>query len=227
MGGPAKHPTFPDEMPSMNAEPPTSPRVLLVIGHGRQTSFCHHLLQLVQQQLGAAGAELRTHDLLADEFDPVLHLEEGQLHAGRVDPLYDPLTATYQADVLWADAYVIVHPVWWFAPPAILKGWVDRVLVDDVALKQSDDGGPPTGLLTDRRALVVQTFNADRMVDKIVFGAMAKRFWRQSVFLPVGIKKAGYHPVYSVGTLNVTQRERVEDRLRRTVTAFWKTLQAK
>ncbi len=204
----------------MNTEASRTPRVLLVIGHARETSFCHHLLQLVQKQLSAAGAETRTHDLLADGFDPILHLAEGQQHARRADVQYDPLTASYQSDVCWADAYVVVHPVWWFAPPAILKGWVDRVLVDDVALRQSDSGGPPEGILTDRRALVIQTFNADRMVDKIVFGAMSKRFWKQSVFLPVGIKKAGYFPVYSVEALTTAQIERVEKKLEQTVSAF-------
>jgi putative NADPH-quinone reductase len=130
------------------------------------------------------------------------------------------LTAAYQDDVCWADAYVIVHPVWWFAPPAILKGWVDRVLVDGVAQRQSDNGGPPEGVLTDRRSLVIQTFNADRVVDKVVFGGMSKRFWRQSVFLPVGIKKVSYFPVYSVNALGGAKLGRIADRLERTLSAF-------
>jgi putative NADPH-quinone reductase len=209
---------------SHNNELGRAPRVLLVIGHGRDSSFCHHLLELVREQLSAAGVSYRTQDLLADDFDPVLRLAEGQLHAARVDPRQDPLTAAYQDDVCWADAYVIVHPVWWFAPPAILKGWVDRVLVDGVALRQSDSGGPPEGTLTGRRALVIQTFNADRVVDKVAFGGMAKRFWRQLVFRPIGIKKVSYFPVYSVCALGPLQLQRIEDRLQRTLTAFLATL---
>ncbi len=200
------------------------PRVLLVIGHGRESSFCHHLLELVRGQLLEAGVAHRTHDLLADGFDPVLRLAEGQLHAGRVDSRQDPLTAAYQDDVCWADAYVIVHPVWWFAPPAILKGWVDRVLVDGVALRQSDSGGPPEGILNGRRGLVIQTFNADRVVDKVVFGSMSKRFWRKSVFLPVGIKKVSHFPVYSVCALEASHLQRIDARLRRTVAALLASL---
>jgi len=114
---------------------------------------------------------------------------------------------------------LIVHPVWWFAPPAILKGWVDRVLVDGVALRQPADG-PPEGTLSGRRALVVQTFNADRMVDKVVFGSLSRRFWRRAVFFSVGIKKTSYFPVYSASNLDGDQLHCIEERLQRTVEAF-------
>ncbi len=196
------------------------PRVLLVIGHGRRQSFCHHLLEIVQKNLSARGMEYQTQDLLADGFDPVLRLEEGQQNAGEVDRKDDPLTATYQEAVRWADAYVVIHPVWWFAPPAILKGWVDRVLVDGVALHQPADGSPPQGILTGRRALVIQTFNADRVIDKVVFGSLSKHFWRRMVFPAVGIKKASYLPCYSLARLDAARLQRIERRLQRTLEAF-------
>ena len=202
---------------SSNSNP--VPRVLLVIGHGRRTSLCHHLLGRVEDRLTALGIEHQTQDLLVDGFDPVLRLEEGQENAGKVDPEQDRLTAAYQEAVGWADGYIIVHPVWWFAPPAILKGWVDRVLVDGVALRQPADG-PPEGVLSGRRALVLQTFNADRIVDKVVFGSISRRFWRRAVFFPVGINKATYFPVYSAGNLNEVRLHRIEERLERTVGAF-------
>ncbi len=195
------------------------PRVLLVIGHGREESLCHHLLRRVQAQLTELGAEYRTQDLLADGFDPVLRLPAGQEHASRADPELDPLTAAYQEAVCWADRYIIVHPVWWFAPPAILKGWVDRVLVDGVALRQPA-AGPPEGILSNRRALVVQTFKVDRLVDKVVFGSLCRRFWSRGVWLPVGIKKANYFSVYAAGNLEAARLRRIEERLQRVVEAF-------
>ena len=195
------------------------PRVLLVIGHGRLKSLCHHFLEQVQDQLDTLGIEHQTQDLLADGFDPILRLEEGQENAGKVDPKQDQLTATYQEAVANADGYIIFHPVWWFAPPAILKGWVDRVLVDGVALHQPVDG-PPEGILSGRRALVLQTFNADRIVDKVVFGSLSRRFWRRAVFFPVGLNKTSYFPVYSVGNLDERNLRRINQRLARQVKAF-------
>jgi NAD(P)H dehydrogenase (quinone) len=207
------------DMPKSPNAPNSVPRVLLVIGHGRRKSLCHHLLKRVEDQLTAAGIEHETQDLLADGFDPVLRLEEGQEAACKVDPEQDRLTAAYQSAVCRADGYIIVHPVWWFAPPAILKGWVDRVLVDGVAMRQPA-GGPPEGILSGRRALVLQTFNVDRIIDKVVFGSISRRFWRRAVFFPVGISKTSYFPVYAASTLNETTIQRVEGRLKKAVKAF-------
>ncbi len=109
-------------------------RVLLILGHGREKSLCQHLAQVALSTLEEQRAEWRMHDLLADGFDPVLRLEQDQRHAPALSSAEDPLVARYQQDVQWAQAYVVIHPIWWFAPPAILKGWVDRVLVDGVAL---------------------------------------------------------------------------------------------
>ena len=47
-------------------------RVLIVIGHARTTSLCHHLTGIVRETLGGHGAEVRIHDLLADGFSRLL-----------------------------------------------------------------------------------------------------------------------------------------------------------
>lgn len=139
-----------------------TPRVLLVIGHGREDSLCHRLLRTVQEALSVRGAAVRVEDLLADGFDPVLRLPAGVRHATAEH--VSPLARTYHDDVRWMDALVVVHPVWWFAPPANLKGWIDQVLVDGVAIAQPQEG-PPRPLLEGRRALLVQTYRGRTRLD--------------------------------------------------------------
>ncbi|MBI4604933.1 MAG: NAD(P)H-dependent oxidoreductase [Planctomycetes bacterium] len=182
--------TSPDE-PSRGRPP----RALLVLGHGREDSLCHALFRAAHEALEAAGAEVRSHDLFADGFDPVLRLPPGARHA--LPEHSGPLARRYQEDVRWMDALVVVHPVWWFGPPAILKGWVDQVLVHSVAIEQTPEG-PPKPLLGGRRALVVQTFNAARIVDRILMRGMAEGFWRRAVFLSTGIALAGSVALYGV-----------------------------
>lgn len=161
-------------------------RVLIVFGQGRSQGLAHRLLATVQASLAARGVECRLHDLLADGFDPVLRLGADQESAEAVDPERDPLVAGYQADVLWASRLVIIHPVWWFAPPAILKGWVDRVLAGGVALDHGTE--PPRGLLAGRRALVLQTLKASSSVDRWVMAGISRKFWKRAVFPSVGIE---------------------------------------
>ena len=187
-----------------------------MLGHGRGESLCHHLAGVAHDQLERLGAELREHDLLGDGFDPVLRLRPDQGHAEEVSPREDPLVARYQEDVRWADAYLLVHPVWWFAPPALLKGWVDRVLADGVALDHSNE--PPKGTLTGRRALVVNTFKAPRAVDRLLMRRISSRFWTNAVFFSVGIRDVTPLALHEVGDLSERRLQRFEQRLRRAAT---------
>jgi len=194
----------------------TSAHVLLILGHGRSESLCHHLAGVARGQLERLGAEVREHDLLGDGFDPRLRLRPGQSHAEAVPPQEDPLVARYQADVVWADAYLIVYPVWWFAPPALLKGWVDRVLADGIALDHSNE--PPQGRLQGRRALVVSTFKAPRAVDRLLMRRISARFWTNAVFFSVGIRNVTPLALYEVGALSDRRLERFEGKLQRATT---------
>jgi len=62
------------------------------------------------------------HDLYVEKFDPLLNEEE----IPRAAEL-PPVIAQHCAEIAAADGYIIVHPNWWAMPPAILKGWLDRV----------------------------------------------------------------------------------------------------
>lgn len=193
---------------------PSAQKVLLVLGHGKPSGLCHHLLEAARQVLDEKGAACRVHDLLADGFDPILRLDPGEAHPTRRTSSGDRLLERYQEDVLWADAYIFIHPVWWFAPPAILKGWIDRVLIHEVAIRQRPPDSPE-GLLSGRRALLVQTFNAQFTVDKLVMGGIAKQFWKRAVFASVGIKDFRRLAIYSANDLNEGKLEAHRQRLRR------------
>ena len=65
-----------------------------------------------------------------------------------------------------ADGIIIVHPNWWGQPPAILKGWVDRLLRPGVAYEflEGDKGeGIPRGLLRANCAVVFNTSNTETL----------------------------------------------------------------
>jgi hypothetical protein len=112
------------------------------------------------------------------------------------------------------DALIVLHPVWWFGPPAILKGWVDQVLVDGVAIQQRAQGSPKP-LLKGRRALLIQTYNATRSIDRLVMRGMSEYFWRRAVFLSVGILRVRRLAFYGVDSIS----ERNLELMRRKVTA--------
>jgi NAD(P)H dehydrogenase (quinone) len=108
------------------------------------------------------GRDITWHDLYEEGFDPLLPVEEIPA-SGKVHP---EIEAHCQA-LSSADGILIVHLNWWGQPPAILKGWLDRVFRPGVAYRfeEGDAGeGIPIGRLKALAAVVISTSNtpADR-----------------------------------------------------------------
>jgi len=129
--------------------------ICIILAHPQKGSFNHAIAETAVQTLKNSGHDVIFHDLYAENFDPLLPMKEIAADA----PLPPPIQRLCR-EVSQARGLVIVHPNWWGQPPAILKGWIDRVLRPGVAYKfqEGDKGeGVPLGLLTAKAALVFNT----------------------------------------------------------------------
>lgn len=115
-------------------------KILLVFAHPEPRSLNGALRDVAIKELRAQGHEVRVSDLYADGWKaqvdradfPSLAQEERLVPVGSSKKAFETDTLTQDArseieKLLWADALIIQFPLWWFAMPAILKGWVDRV----------------------------------------------------------------------------------------------------
>ena len=131
-------------------------RILVVFAHPRRDSFNGALLDALLRGLEEAGHAPDVADLYAEGFDPRLGPEELRRMGTGHPP---PDVAGYQRRLLAADGLAFVFPVWWFGPPAILKGFVDRIFEENVAFRFNGKGWAE-GLLPAGRALVLSTTGA-------------------------------------------------------------------
>ena len=95
------------------------------------------------------------------------------------------------AELVRADLILIFHPNWWGQPPAILKGWVDRVFRLGIAYAYPPGVGPqgvPVGLLRARHALVFNTSNTPPEREAALFGDPLDALWKQCIFGLCGVK---------------------------------------
>jgi putative NADPH-quinone reductase len=148
-------------------------RVSVLLAHPAPGSFNHAIAATVVDQLQRLGHEPVLHDLYAEQFDPLLPAAEISWTAQ-----LPPAIARHCEEIAAAEGIVIVHPNWWGQPPAILKGWVDRVLRVGIAYKfaTTDSGeGVPIGLLKARSALVLNTSNPPSAREAEVFGDPLER----------------------------------------------------
>jgi len=159
--------------------------VSVILSHPHPGSFNHAIADTVAATLREAGHSVTFHDLYRERFDPVLPFEEIPRNA----PL-PPDIARHCREIAAAEGIVIVHPDWWGMPPAILKGWIDRVLRPGVAyhFAATDSGeGIPEGLLVARAALVFNTSNTPAEREREVFGDPLERIWKDCIVSFCGI----------------------------------------
>ena len=118
-------------------------RALVVYCHPRAGSFTAAVRDVVLDRLAAAGAEVRLRDLYAEGFQPVLTGHELEIYED--EALNRAAVARDIDDLTWCDTLIFVYPTWWYGLPAMLKGWLDRVLLPDVAFQMPDDPNGTVG----------------------------------------------------------------------------------
>jgi putative NADPH-quinone reductase len=155
-------------------------KIFVLIGHQKQGSFCHAIAAAAVEELKAAGHTIIYHDLYAEKFDPILPNEE--ILCGSKP---DPVVKRHCEEIVAADGYMIVHPNWWAMPPAILKGWIDRVIRQGVAYEFTAQG--VNGLLKGRKAVVFTTSNTPREDELKLFGDPLENLWKSCVFNFCGV----------------------------------------
>ena len=142
--------------------------VLIVHAHPEPKSFTAALRNQAVETLQSQGHEVRVSDLYAMNWNPVASAAD---FSARENPDYlvyaleqrhssneQTLAADIQQELdklLWADLLILNFPIYWFSTPAILKGWIDRVLVSGICYggkRFYDQGG-----LRGKKALVTVT----------------------------------------------------------------------
>ncbi len=167
----------------------------IILAHPNRDSFNHAIAETARTVLQENGHRVVWHDLYAERFDPLLPGDEIPGEA-----TLPPELAAYCREIQIADGLIIVHPNWWGQPPAILKGWVDRVFRPGVAYKflEGDQGeGVPVGLLQARSALVFNTSNTAAERELRVFGDPLETLWKNCIFDLCGVKTF-YRRTFSV-----------------------------
>lgn len=178
---------------------------LVVLAHPKPGSLNHAIASAVRQAIEGLGHEVFYHDLYLEGFDPVLPADEIPRDGSLPDSIKVHCDQLANADLI-----IIVHPNWWGQPPAILKGWIDRVVRPGgaYAFEEGDSGeGVPRGLLKARVALVFNTGNTPAAREKEVFGDPLELLWHNCVFRLCGVKRFRRRLYGVVASSTAEQRE--------------------
>lgn len=180
-------------------------QVSVILAHPNRQSFNHAIAQTAIAQLRQNGHQVAFRDLYAEEFDPILPLGEIPKEAS-----VSKEVERHCQEISSTDGIIIVHPNWWGQPPAILKGWVDRVIRPGIAYRFADGDqgeGVPIGLLKAKAACVFNTSNTTPEREVRIFGDPLETLWKNCVFGLCGVNTY-YRQTFSVVvTSAVEQRQ--------------------
>lgn len=109
---------------------------LIILAHPYAKSFNHYIKDEVEKIL-SSQKEVKVIDLYKDGFDPVLSQEDLRIYMqGKTS---DTKVIEYQNDLMDCDDLILIFPIWWYEAPAILKGFMDKVLLPGFAFDEVDN----------------------------------------------------------------------------------------
>ncbi|WP_413559017.1 NAD(P)H-dependent oxidoreductase [Bdellovibrio sp. HCB209] len=170
-------------------------KILVINGHPNVEALGSHFARVYAEGAKQSGHEVKVTNVADLKFDPILH--KGYLKIQDLEP--DLVQA--QQDILWAEHIVITFPMWWSSIPALLKGFLDRILLPSYAFKYHKTDPFWDRLLKGRTGRIIYTTDAPWFYNLLVNRDPVVRMMKVGVMEFCGIK-----PV------KVTQIDRLKDR---------------
>lgn len=184
--------------------------ITIVLAHPWHGSFNKAILDKVIITLKEKNKNYKVIDLNKDNFDPVL--KESELKLFKEGGHSDELVSTYQDILDDSQELIFIFPIWWYNLPAILKGFIDKVMLKGFAYSKTKSGLLIGSLGHIKRTTVVTTSEAPTWYLKVI-GNPIKRVFTGSTLKQVGLKKISWLNSDYTSTGSDSRRNRFLDKV--------------
>lgn len=179
--------------------------ILIILAHPDNNSFNHAIADTCRKRLINNGHSVVYHDLYKENFNPIINSIEIPKQAQ-----IDNSIQEHCDDLINSDGIIVIHPNWWGQPPAIMKGWIDRVIRPGIAyeFEEGDNGeGTPIGLLKAKVGIVFNTSNTSTERENNLFKDPLDTIWKNCIFDFCGVKQFDRRMFRIVVTSDLKQRQ--------------------
>ena len=183
-------------------------KFFIVYGHYDDNSFNAAIRDTFIESAKKAGHTVDMVDLYKDKFDPVF--------AGG-NPGPDVLD--HRRRIEQSDTIVLIAPIWNFRMPAILEGWIDKVLAPPWAFTFKQlvgNYGYPQGNLGNKKAIIFCTYGSPRLAITTFFLNLPIRRLKRGVFHMCGIYNINYRRYFAVPFVGDKKREQFLEDVKKT-----------
>jgi NAD(P)H dehydrogenase (quinone) len=193
-------------------------RALVVFCHPTHDSLTGAVLERTLSALD--GAEVRVIDLYAEGFRPELSSREREQHMvdHRLEPERRADVADHLDSIRWCDTLLLVYPTWWSGQPAMLKGWLDRVLQCGVVWEFPEGATRLHPRWANLRRIVAITSHGSGKFVNMVEGEAGKRIVTRSIRALAPLRcRTTWLAVYDVDRSTPADRQRFLERVERRI----------
>ena len=174
-------------------------KIFLVYGHYNEKSFNSAIRDTFIETAKTKGHQVDLVDLYKEKFNPVFAGEKP-----------DEVVIDHQNRIEKSDIIVLVAPIWNFRMPAIVEGWIDKVLAPPWAFtfkKLIGNYGYPLGNLKNKKAIIFCTYGSPRLAITTFFLNLPIRRLKRGVFHICGITKINYRRYFAVPFVSDAKRK--------------------
>lgn len=156
--------------------------VAIIVGHPQRLSFCEALAEAYRRGAESAGHNVRMFKLAEMNFDPILR--EGYR---RLQPLEPDLEAAYDA-LAASDHWVLVFPLWCGDMPALLKGFIERILQPGLIKRQGTENAMNWHIFEKKSARIIMTMMMPVSTYRFWYGPHALKLLKKNILNFIGVK---------------------------------------
>lgn len=159
-----------------------SKKIALIVGHPDKESYNFAIAEAYKNGAQKSGAEVRSIIIRDLDFNP--NLEFGY----RKRTTLEPDLIKSQETLKWADHIVWIYPVWWGSVPAIMKGFIDRVLLPGFAFKKREGSVWWDKYFKGKTSRLICTLDQPPWYYSLIYGAPSHKAMKKLTMNFIGVR---------------------------------------
>jgi NAD(P)H dehydrogenase (quinone) len=183
-------------------------KIMIVVGHPQTNTFCEALGNAYKEAAAAAGHQAQLFPLATLTFDPILRNGYRM-----VQPLEPDLQKAYDA-LAACDHLVLIFPLWCGDMPALLKGFIDRILQPDLIARADTENAMNWSIFSNKTARIVMTMGMPVSIYRWWYRGHALKLLTRNILNFIGIKPVKNTLFGMLGTSKPETRNRWVDQIR-------------
>jgi putative NADPH-quinone reductase len=183
-------------------------KIMIVVGHPQCNTLCEALGKAYQGAAQAAGHDATLFRLADMKFDPILH--DGYRQTQVLEP---DLQAAYDA-LSGCDHLVLMFPLWCGDMPALMKGFIERILQPDLIARENTENAMNWSIFKNKTARIVMTMGMPVSIYRFWYGGHALKLLSRNILNFIGIKPVRHTLFGMVGTSKPQTRDKWVEQVR-------------